>query len=167
MAGTRLTPDGPRALTLWQPYASLIAEGAKTIETRSWSDLSMVGGTLAVHAGRKPLDEERRTLARRWGLDPDGLPFGVVVALADVVRMCRVTGEWPDGIGIPRIWGWDPVSGETVPVPADELGDFSKGRWTWWLDNARKLERPVRCRGRMGVWRMDAETERAVVREAG
>ncbi len=39
-----------RALTLHQPWASLIALGVKTIETRSWS--TSYRGPLAIHAGK-------------------------------------------------------------------------------------------------------------------
>jgi hypothetical protein len=51
-----LPPTGaaPRAipvLTLHQPWASLIALGVKTIETRSWS--TKYRGPLAIHAGKK------------------------------------------------------------------------------------------------------------------
>lgn len=48
-----------RAITLWQPWASLIAEGVKTIETRPkrspWS--SAVGETIAIHAATKWPDQ--------------------------------------------------------------------------------------------------------------
>ena len=40
-----------KALTLYQPYASLIAVGAKTIETRSWG--TSYRGGLLIHAGKK------------------------------------------------------------------------------------------------------------------
>ncbi len=40
-----------KALTLWQPWASLVALGVKTIETRSWS--TKYRGPLAIHAGAK------------------------------------------------------------------------------------------------------------------
>lgn len=40
-----------KALTLHQPWASLIAAGVKTIETRSWS--TRYRGPLAVHAGKR------------------------------------------------------------------------------------------------------------------
>jgi len=40
-----------KALTLWQPWASLIALGIKFIETRSWS--TKYRGPLAIHAGMK------------------------------------------------------------------------------------------------------------------
>lgn len=37
-------------LSLWQPYATLIAIGAKKIETRSWP--TRYRGRLAIHAGQ-------------------------------------------------------------------------------------------------------------------
>lgn len=40
-----------KALTLWQPWASLVALGVKTIETRSWS--TKYRGPLAIHAAAK------------------------------------------------------------------------------------------------------------------
>ncbi len=39
-----------KALTIRQPWASLIAAGVKTIETRSWS--TRYRGPLAIHAGK-------------------------------------------------------------------------------------------------------------------
>lgn len=41
-----------KALTIRQPWASLIAAGVKTIETRSWS--TKYRGPLAIHAGKSP-----------------------------------------------------------------------------------------------------------------
>ena len=40
-----------RALTLWQPYASLIAMGVKVYETRSWG--TAYRGDLVIHAAAK------------------------------------------------------------------------------------------------------------------
>lgn len=50
-----LAPGMP-VLTLWQPWASLVAVGVKSIETRSWAaPESLVGGRIAIHAAaRKP-----------------------------------------------------------------------------------------------------------------
>ena len=52
-----------KAITLHQPWASLIAEGHKTIETRDWPPpLSLVGQRIAIHAGkRKPRRAEWNT----------------------------------------------------------------------------------------------------------
>ena len=40
-----------KALTLWQPWASLVALGHKRIETRCWS--TKYRGDLAIHAAAK------------------------------------------------------------------------------------------------------------------
>jgi hypothetical protein len=42
-------------LTLWEPWATLIAVGAKTIETRSWAaPPGLIGERIGIHAGRTP-----------------------------------------------------------------------------------------------------------------
>lgn len=45
-----------RAITLWEPWASLIASGVKTIETRSWA--TKYRGPLAIHAAARPVREK-------------------------------------------------------------------------------------------------------------
>lgn len=92
-----------KAITLWQPWASLVAVGVKTIETRSWSTSHR--GPLAIHAGARP--PETSNFGGEMGgwtvgrLDPGAprrmwrgsgpiidLPLGAVVAtctLTDVV----------------------------------------------------------------------------------
>lgn len=43
-----------KAISLWQPWASLIACGAKPYETRSWAPpLGLIGQTIAIHAAKK------------------------------------------------------------------------------------------------------------------
>lgn len=40
-----------KVITLWEPWASLIAVGAKMIETRSWN--TNYRGRIAIHAAKK------------------------------------------------------------------------------------------------------------------
>jgi ASCH domain len=50
-----------RALSLWQPWASLIALGIKTIETRSWkAPASAIGQPLLIHAAKRKPDANTR-----------------------------------------------------------------------------------------------------------
>lgn len=43
-----------RAVSLWQPYASLIACGAKPYETRDWAPpRELIGQPIAIHAAKK------------------------------------------------------------------------------------------------------------------
>lgn len=104
-----------RAITLWQPWASLIAEGVKTIETRSrkspWS--SAIGETIAVHAAKRMPDIDSVMMLARSGItsyvnalvlccanDGSQFPRGSVVAtctLTDIVPIVDVlTGNGPD-----------------------------------------------------------------------
>lgn len=104
-----------KALTLWQPWASLMAIGDKTIETRGpWALRlrSLIGSDVAIHAAaRRPTDAERQvgdwTVAwhpdlGEFFLDHDRVerieecPLGAVVAVVtvtDVVPM--VDGREP------------------------------------------------------------------------
>src|SRR5262245_34476504 len=45
-----------KAISLWQPWASLIAIGTKTMETRDWAPpREYLGGRIAIHAAKRPV----------------------------------------------------------------------------------------------------------------
>ncbi len=47
-----------KALTVWQPWASLIAIGAKPYEFRGWKPpRAIIGQRIAIHAGARPIKE--------------------------------------------------------------------------------------------------------------
>ena len=88
--------DPVYAITLHQPWASLIALGIKTVETRSWpAPARLVGQRIAVHAG-KPLVRRagaaiERELLARWVDDWRVIiPTGAVVATAVLAGMAQV-----------------------------------------------------------------------------
>lgn len=71
-----------RALTIHQPWATLIAMGHKKVENRrtrfTWR------GPLAIHAGKQVWDEGIR-IAERLGIElPRVLPLGKIVAIAEL-----------------------------------------------------------------------------------
>ncbi|WP_375782883.1 hypothetical protein ACE10Z_23505 [Bradyrhizobium sp. Pha-3] len=52
-----------KAISLWQPWASLIACGAKPYETRDWAPpAELIGQTIAIHASKK-VDKDARAFA--------------------------------------------------------------------------------------------------------
>lgn len=77
-----------RALTICQPYATLILEGTKRVENRTWE--TKYRGRMYIHAGR---DRSWLTLEDRGGVQfevaakraVELLPFGAVVAIATLV----------------------------------------------------------------------------------
>jgi len=62
-----------KALTVRQPWASLIVLGIKTIETRSWKlPAAMVGQRIAIHAGAaRPTSASAQDVGD-WQVNPDG-----------------------------------------------------------------------------------------------
>lgn len=161
-----------KALTLHQPWASLIAVGAKRIETRSWS--TKYRGPLAIHAGAKrpptyrhsnidsdlPLAFDLVAMASCWewtehqddpfhgGFYRWGGPLGAVVATCELVDV--VTTDHPG-----ELPGWIALDTRGAPyVDANEatLGDYSPGRYAWLLDNIVALKEPIPAKGKQGLW---------------
>ena len=145
-----------KALTLHQPWASLIAEGPKTVETRSWpAPPWLVGQRIAIHAGKRKYrirerddPEMYRAISQMHGSAwQDGIPLGAVVATARLAGCFRVTG-W-SGNGEPVLEG---TGNGAEGIRPDLFGDFRTGRWLWVLDNIRRLEPPAPAIGRRMLW---------------
>ena len=125
-----------KAITLWQPWASLITEGMKTRETRSWQPpASLVGQRIAIHAAKRPMTNEhltatvvRELLQLGFG-QPSDLPYGAVVCTAVLVRVFPTEG-----------------------IELDPYGDYSRGRFAWEFVGLEKLDPPVPAKGHQRFW---------------
>lgn len=132
--------DAPRvkALSLWQPWASLVAGGAKSIETRPRR--VSYRGTLLIHAAlRRPRPED-------WDLDPVFLE-----------ALHRAGVHWPSaprGAIIGACQLTDCLPTDRVEPSGDEelFGNFATGRWAWVLEAAIPIRTPHRTRGARGLW---------------
>lgn len=145
-----------KALTLTQPWATLVAIGAKRIETRSWS--TSYRGPLAIHAAkgypcwaRGTCDEGpfRKALGN---LDPQGLHCGYVLATATLVAI--VPTEAVIEFSFDRGVFLGELLTEGFPLSPEELafGDYAEGRYAWLLKGVKPLPVPVPARGRLGLW---------------
>ncbi len=68
-----------KALSLRQPWAELILQGKKTIETRTWN--TKFRGEFLIHAAK----QVNREACKQFNLDPDALTTGALVGKATVV----------------------------------------------------------------------------------
>lgn len=121
------------AMTLWQPWASLVALGLKPYETRDRRPPHrLLGQRIAIHAAlRRPAFGDvtpdiheamvRATDNLTWF---DLLPYGAVVCTATLQDV------WPGGA-----------------VQADPFGDYGPGRWAWHLIDIHPLRPPVPATG--------------------
>ena len=141
-----------KAITLWQPWATLVAIGAKTIETRSWS--TSYRGPLAIHAAKSTPARAWREAMRPGGnielalrafrvaKDPRDLPRGVILAtcvLADVEEAEKCKARIHE-------------RGDAEESMALMFGDFSPGRFAWHLVGIKPCEAPIEWPGMQGLW---------------
>lgn len=134
-----------KALTLYEPWASLVALGAKKIETRSWP--TNYRGPLAIHAG-KTIRAEFMNLAWKEPFCSALKPLhgnagggrsiqyhlGCVIAIAQLVDCQEIrVGNVP--FGFERYFG-----------------DYRKGRYMWILQDVQRFEAPIPARGHQRLW---------------
>lgn len=169
-----------KALSLTQPWATLIAIGAKRIETRSWPTRHR--GVVAIHAAKGFPDDARLDC---WdepfksalkdhvdfgyysdlSTDADerffGLPRGAIVATCDLVE-CFLTGDTLNyqfsSRTLRAAGGYD----YTITPTEIAFGNYAPGRFGWVLKNILPLPSPIPCRGALGLWTVPAEIEAAI-----
>ena len=151
-----------KALTLHQPWATLIAAGVKTTETRSWGPpRSLIGHRIALHAGKQLIKSQSGLGAGTWEMmntlyGPDWselIPRGMVVATARLADARRV-------VALDLETGRARLSGSPArTVLADPYGDFSPGRWLWLLADVQPCNPPAPARGAQGLWNWEPQED--------
>ena len=149
-----------RALSVRQPWASLLVAGVKTVETRSWRTRHR--GPLLIHAASggvppgwsggldSPVAVACAELLAPGRRRPDPtFPVGAIVGKVDVVDCVPV--EEAARIDEPSFGAWGGAWTER------DLGDYDThwsrgGRWAWILDHPRIARPPVPLRGRLGLF---------------
>lgn len=137
-----------KAITLTQPWASLVAMGVKKIETRSWR--TNYRGPLAIHAAKgfpdwakalciqEPfLTHLEKIEAVHKGSFSINLPLGAVVATCQLTDCVLITNHF--------------VFAENEEHER-YFGDYAPGRFAWLLSNIKPLEKPLMYRGALGLW---------------
>jgi hypothetical protein len=151
-----------KALTLTQPWATLVAIGAKKIETRSWK--TSYRGPLAIHAAKgfpkwarefttQPICYESIRVYHHieprtpYSLMP-GYPLGFVLATCQLVNVLPV--EVVDNAN--NVWG---VSLEPLSDRERAFGDYSPGRYAWILEDVKQLPEPIPAKGALQLWEFE------------
>ena len=155
-----------RAITLHQPWATAIALGIKTAETRTWAPWPrLYGQRIAIHAGAKVVpphqarpvwigvaralrDKHGPTKWPQQGSRLRDLPRKAIVATAVLEGAGQVLGHINYRHGAHRAH----LSNDQLHR-IDPYGDYSEGRWIWILRDIRPVP-PYPIPGRQGLWRL-------------
>lgn len=149
-------------ISLWQPWASLVAWDEKHIETRSWKYRGGLPCVMAIHAAKKWSrdlaamceDEPFASAIDRHVQDERDMPFGAIVGVVRLVE-CVATNF------IPIVRGGDFSFPGMSCLAAKYLmnfpnerafGDYSVGRYAWAFDQRLFLEEPIPMVGHQGIW---------------
>jgi hypothetical protein len=129
------------ALTIKQPWASLLVSGDKMYEYRSWD--AECTQLIAIHAGKGSDEKTRWAMARpevRSRLrDPENVPRGAVIAIGRLAsteclterRAREIRRDHPEE----KIWGRP-----------------ERLQYAWKFDEIQRLSYPVPARGMQKLW---------------
>jgi activating signal cointegrator 1 len=152
-----------KAITVHQPYATLIAIGAKRYETRSWP--TQYRGPIAIHAGKNM--DGIYDLAREAKLYSTGLPHTPFAHAAfDAIK---ASGYYPSPFTCAQFpVGSIVATGELVDcfrmgidIPNNNeylFGFWSIGRYAWKIANVKFFDTPIPARGQQGLWDWQAQS---------
>lgn len=131
-----------KAISLWQPWATLVAIGAKKYETRSWA--TPYRGSLIIHASKRLYLEEKQlcwTQPFKSVLDSAGidhynkLPLGAYLCVVDLVEIIPAKNIF-----------------HSLDLQERAFGNYAYDRYAWRLENVRVFPEPVPARGYQGFW---------------
>ena len=134
-------------ITLWQPWASWVAEGWKTIETRNHNKFACLAGQkILIHAG---MQWDKRAIILAWKYMDE----------MQKVKTAEFTGI--RGMIICSAW----IDGHILCEEQDEKRTLiecrSVERYGLFLSHIEKIEPPIIIKGKQGIWYFDKDINNA------
>ena len=122
-----------KVITIKQPWATLIVEGYKRFEFRSWK--TNYRGDILIHAG-KGIDKEAMERLKKYL--PDEIPIGKIIGKATLTDCVPMSKDFADML-----------SKENNDIYTTH--SFSRN-YGFKLENVEKLDNPIEIRGQLGLW---------------
>lgn len=162
----KLPPPPMKALTLWQPWASLVVAGCKPYEFRGWrAPASIVGHRIVIHAAAKKIDAEEIgnmlfVLSMRETCDEiarAAAELCLVPELAVPVLNAALEGKLPMSAGLGTAIVGEPRNGIEIAtefgVPrANDSDRDEHANWGWPMLYIERWAEPIAMRGAQGLW---------------
>lgn len=129
-----------KMISLWQPWASLMALGLKQYETRHWS--TRYRGVIGIHATKNYTRNQKDYWKRLCADHPELNPY--------------VDYEFPTGcvvaaMRLTHIFETEPLQ-PTLSLLEQHVGDYSPGRFAWKMELIKVPANPIPVVGQQGIW---------------
>lgn len=131
-----ITVIGVKVLTLKQPWATLVAEGIKKYEFRTWK--TNYRGKVLIHAGA---GVDKKELSRFKDLNLE-YPSKKIIAEVEIEDCLELDDKLNDKI-----------------IQENNIAYGSKKRtgYAWKLKNVKKIDINKEINGKLGLWNIDLE----------
>lgn len=126
-----------KVLTIKEPFATLIKNKIKYIETRSWK--TKYRGELYIQASVAKLSKDIRNRKELMNLfNEDELNYGKIICKCNLVDCIYMTDEF---IKMEKEKNYDNFIS----------GHYKEGRYAWVLEDVEAIE-PIAVKGQLGIW---------------
>ena len=126
-----------KVVSILEPFASLIKEKVKRVETRSWR--TKYRGEIYIHASGKKVsfkDERNKRLVSY--LNDKTFKYGCIIAKANLVDCVYMDKAFLDKID--------------EELLEKDCGYYEEGRYAWVLEDIEMLDNPIYTNGQLGIW---------------
>lgn len=148
-----------RALTFWQPWASLVVSGAKPYEFRSWrAPASIVGQRIVIHASARKVDLREVEQLRRLLLAGGRYAAQTCLQPIDAALAVLDSGAWELGAGLGTAIVGEPRNGADIGADFGAINAVNDSdrhlhcNWGWPMGDIERWAEPLPMRGAQGLW---------------
>lgn len=125
-----------KVLTIKQPWSTLIMQGYKRFEFRSWQ--TKYRGQLLIHAG-KSIDKEAMKRLEKY--IPEEMPLGRILGKVNLRNCIKTTPEF------------------FVEIQKENKDIYSKSifkeAFAWQVEVMENFKNPIEVKGMLGLWNYD------------
>lgn len=126
-----------KVISIIEPWASLIKEKVKYIETRSWK--TNYRGKIYIHASLKKVPKKDERINNLISLlENKNFKYGHIIAEATLVDCIYMDEEF--------------ISKIKNNNKEYKCGEYSIGRYAWVLKDIKELNEPIPAKGNLGIW---------------
>lgn len=126
-----------KVITLKQPWATLVAEGYKKYEFRSWK--CSYRGKILIHAG-KGVDKEGMSRAKKLGLTD--FPTSKILAEVTLTDCILIDNDFNKKIN---------------KLDSNVYGNKDRDGYAWNLENVKKINSNKIISGKLGLWNYEED----------